>query len=162
MDSKFFVFCLILSRAFGGKLSCDFCMEVIKQVDDLIAANSSITEMEEVATILCEYDKAGGECEGPHDSWQCQQVCELAIQTYEPMVDYLLIRYMDPQLICYNVENNTFGCEKPQTPDPTPVPNIIYDNDTRTNFNNSNQFGYILHIPGTLSSEYNNNSHNMF
>ena len=52
------------------------------------------------------------------------------------------------QLICYNIENNTFGCDKPIMPDPTPVPNIIYDNQTRPNYNTSDKYGYILHIPG--------------
>ena len=133
-----------------AKVACDICMDAIQEVDDVIAANGTIEDMEELATIICEFDDAGGECEGPHNSWQCEQVCQLAIQTYEPMVDYLLIRYMDPQLICYNIENNTFGCDKPDSPDPTPVPNIVYDNDTRTVYNSSDRFGYILHIPGYI------------
>eukprot|EP01084_Bolivina_argentea_P160043 278728_1 len=133
--------------ASAGKLSCDYCKEVIKEVDRIIAENGTIMTIEELAIVICELDHAGGECEGPYDSWQCKQVCELAIQTYEPMVDYLLIRYLDPALICYNIENNTFGCEKPIPPDPTPVPNIIEDNSSRPVYNSSNQYGYILQIP---------------
>ena len=149
MSTVFFL-CLGLFASFVscGKLACDYCKEVIKEVDDFIAANGTITDMEELATIICELANAGGECEGPWDSWQCEQVCQLAIQTYEPMVDYLLIRYLDPQLICYNIENNTFGCEKPDIPDPTPVPNIIYDNQTRPIYNTSSKYGYFLQIPG--------------
>ena len=127
--------------------ACDACKEVIHEVDIWLAENSTITDIEDIVDPICELVHAGDECEGPWDSWQCEQVCELAIQTYEPMVDYLLIRYMNPALICYNIENNTFGCEKPVIPDPTPVPNIIRDNNTRTPFNESDRYGYILQIP---------------
>ena len=144
------MFCLLMlvSLVSSGTLECDYCMQKVKEVDDFLAANGTVTDIEELATIICEVDDAGGQCEGPWDSWQCQQVCELAVKTFEPMVDYLVIRYIDPQLICYNIENNTLGCDKPVIPDPTPVPNVIYDNQTRQHHNISTQYGYILQIPG--------------
>ncbi len=51
-------------------------MLLFKEVDSyrIIAENSTITIAEELAIILCELNDAGGECERPYDSWQCQQV----------------------------------------------------------------------------------------
>jgi len=141
-----FTVCLIQLTS-AGKLECDYCQDTIKKVDALVAANGTIDDLDTVATLICEEQKAGGECPPPMDSWQCEQVCKLAVQTYTPMVDYLLLRYLDPQLICYNIDNNTFGCDKPQIPDPTPTPNIIYDNTTRRQFNATSEIGYILTIP---------------
>ena len=128
-------------------LECDYCKSIVKEIDIILAENSTITDFEEIAVILCELDKAGGQCIPPWDSWQCEQVCKLAVETYESMVDYLLIRYMNPSIICYNIDNNSLNCPEPIPPDPTPVPNIIYDNFTRDEFNNSNKYGYILQIP---------------
>jgi len=136
-----------VSSASIPKPACDVCMETIREADKLVQANGTIVDIEKVATIVCELVKAGGECPG-RETWQCQQVCELAVQTYEPMVDALVLRYLDPHLVCYNVRNNTFGCSKPPPPpDPTPVPNMLVDNATRPVFNNSQRFGYLLQIP---------------
>lgn len=134
-----------------ARLACDVCKEFIHKVDKWMATNSTITDVEDIAKMLCQADLAGGECRGPVTSWQCQQVCELAVQTYVSMTDYLLIRYIDPEFICFHIRNNSLKCPLPSPgPDPTPIPNIIVDNETRPIFNDSDLYGYMLQIPGTL------------
>jgi len=131
-----------------ARLACDVCKETINEVDKWMATNMTEAKVEHLAEILCQADLAGGECSGPVKSWQCQQVCELAVKTYTSMTDYLLIRYIDPEFICYHIHNNSLKCPEPSPgPDPTPVPNIINDNQTRPFFNDSDRIGYFLQIP---------------
>jgi len=139
---------LTLPSIFCEKIECDICKNTVRAVDKFIAANGTIEDIERLAVIVCEEDDAGDTCKGRRDSWQCQQVCKLAVQTYTPMVDYLLIRYVDPQVICYGFDNNTFHCDKPQPPsDPTPTPNIMHDDNVRPVFNASDRYGYFVQIP---------------
>eukprot|EP01083_Nonionella_stella_P040495 109888_1 len=139
--------CTSLEQSFISKLKCDLCQDVIKKADKLIAENSTTVDVEDIATLLCELDSAGGECEGPAHSWQCEQLCKLAIQTYVTTTDDLVLRYLDPSVICYTIENNTFDCPPPIEPDPTPVPNVIGDDPSHLPYNISDTHGYILHIP---------------
>jgi len=139
---------LFLPSLSDGRFACDVCKETIRKVDEWIVKNGTIAEMDKFAAMLCRLDEAGGECEGPPHSWQCEEVCALAALTYDDLADYLLVRYMEPAEICYLIDQNALKCpEPPPAADPTPVPNLIVDNQTRTTFNDSALYGYFLQIP---------------
>ena len=143
-----FIF-LLFMLSFDGfvlaSVECDVCKETVHQLDIWMAENSTITEIDELAVIICELVRAGGYCEGLPSSWQCVEVCTLAVQTYTEMVDYVLIARMDPDLVCYLVDDNVLDCPvPPPTPDPTPAPNVLVDDQSRADIKG---IGYFIQIP---------------
>ena len=66
---------LSLLNLVSANLECDACKEGLKEIDHLLETNRTVEFVEEVATKVCEFLRAAGQCKPPYDSWQCKQVC---------------------------------------------------------------------------------------
>ena len=121
-------------------ITCDICKEIVLKIDDFIAKNTTIDAIAKIAVPICEVGISGSECPPPYDSWQCVDVCNDAVQMYKDPLDELILTYLDPGIICYNIG---IECPEPTPPNPEPLPNTLRDNLPR----NNSGIGYFVQIP---------------
>ena len=130
------------NQNYSGDLpGCDFCEEILTELDNFLAVNTTWDDIQDIADAVCLAVLAGGNCVPPFYDWQCTEVCKQSVYEFSNEVQFLVIQYIDPALLCYSIG---FDCPvPPPTPEPTPIPDILEDNMAR----NASGIGYIVQIP---------------